>query len=179
LGHLAKLARTLLAITLPLAWCSAQAQDLEGPAIEAAVADGVSSAAVLMTGAIPVSPLLPLMAVGMKAMTFQYTRGLPEHEKPAAYAAATAMWSGAAVNNVCMTASFLTGGGFLPACVAIGFAWGMKSWNDSEPGRQFPGNCAVMRQFMYDPAPACTPPAPRQVAEATRSMISAQELTAP
>jgi hypothetical protein len=170
------LRKILLAIALPAASCCVHAQDAKGQAVQAAVADGVSSAAMLMTGAVAINPLLPLMSVGMKAATLEYTSRLPEHEKPAAYGAATAMWSGTAVNNVCMTASILSGGSFLPACVALGVAWGVRTWKEGERDR-LSGGCAVLREFMYEPEAACN--ARPVVAEATRTAITAQELTAP
>ena len=173
--------RLLAAILLPLACCCARAQDSKDDAVQAAVADGVSGAAVLMSGALPVSPLLPLLAVGMKAATIEYTSRLPQHEQPAAYGAAKAMWAGGTVNNVCMTASFLTGGGFLPACVALGVAWGVQTWNDGERERQFHGNCSALREFTYDLDAACsgTQFVQAGVTAVRRSTITAQDLTAP
>lgn len=175
------LRKLLLAGLLPALCLAARAQDDRDDAVQAAVADGVSGAAVFMSGALPVSPFVPILAVGMKAATIEYTSRLPQHERPAAYGAAKAMWAGGTVNNVCMTASFLTGGSFLPACLALGVAWGVQTWNDGERARQFHGDCTVLREFTYDPELACREAAPGQgtVAEVTRSTITAQDLTAP
>jgi hypothetical protein len=177
----AKSCQLVLAMTLAWSFCCAQAQDARGDAMQAAVADGVSSAAVLMTSAIPFNPLLPIMAVGMKAATFEYTSRLPEHERPAAYAAASAMWAGGAVNNVCMTASFLSGGGFIPACIALGMAWGVQSWRAGERARQSQSNCAVLREFLYDAESECADAGAtlRAAAAPAQQVITAQDLTAP
>jgi hypothetical protein len=165
----------LAALLLAASACCVRAQDAKGDAMQAAVADGVSGAAVMMVGALPINPLLPIVGVGMKAATFEYTSRLPAHEQPAAYGAARAMWAGGAVNNVCMTASFLSGGGFIPACVALGVAWGMQSWKQGERGRQSAANCALLREFLYDPQPACS----ATPGEAAGPVITAQDLTAP
>jgi hypothetical protein len=177
----AKSCQLVLALTLSSPWCCAQAQDARADALQAAVADGVSGAALLVTSAVPFNPLLPIMAVGMKAATLEYTSRLPEHERPAAYGAAKAMWAGGAVNNVCMTASLLSGGGFIPACIALGVAWGVQSWKAGERERLSHTNCAALREFMYDPEGACSAVAGAQETAADRAypVVTAQDLTAP
>lgn len=158
-----------------------RAQDAKEQAVQAAIADGVSTAAVLATGVVSVNPLSPVLFIGMKAATLQYVESLPEKERPGGYASATAMWAGATVNNVCITAAFLTtGGGLLPVCIALGVAWGMKTWNDGELER-FRQACASLRDFAQLPNFECVDPVvPReQTTEGPRPRFSAGELTAP
>src|SRR4051812_24980667 len=71
-----KLAKVLVALALPAAFCCAHAQDARDEAEQAALADGVSTAAVLMTGAVSVNPIVPIVSFGMKAATLEYTRRL-------------------------------------------------------------------------------------------------------
>jgi hypothetical protein len=162
--------------------CCVRAQDAKGQAVQAAVADGVSTAAILATGAVTVNPLLtPVVFIGLKAATFQYAESLPESERPAAYASAAAMWAGATVNNVCITAAFLTtGGGLLPVCIALGVAWGMKTWNDGEQER-FRQACPSLRDFAQMPNFECVDPvgAREKATEGPRPLFSAGELSAP
>ncbi|HEY0824513.1 MAG TPA: hypothetical protein VGD76_12050 [Ramlibacter sp.] len=158
----------------------ALAQDAKGQAVQAAIADGVSTAAVVATGVISVNPLSPVLSFGLSAATLQYAESLPEKDRPAVYASATAMWAGTTVNNVCITAAFLTSGGsLLPVCLALGVAWGMKTWNDGEQER-FRQACPSLRDFAQLPNFECVDLDPRvQAAEAPRALISAGELTAP
>jgi hypothetical protein len=161
--------------------CCVRAQDAKGQAVQAAIADGVSTAAVLATGVVSVNPLSPVVFIGLKAATFQYAESLPESERPAAYASATAMWAGATVNNVCITAAFLTtGGGLLPVCIALGVAWGMKTWNDGEQER-FRQACPSLRDFAQMPNFECVDPvgAREKATEGPRPLFSAGELSAP
>ena len=146
--------RLAVAAALVAGACGAQAQTREG-AQEAAVADALSTAAGLALGAVEVNPLGPLLAIGMKAAMLQHAKTLPDTEQPAAYAMAESVWGGAAANNMCITAAILTGGGFAPACIAQGVAWGMKTWKDSERERQFWEGCALLRQYANEPKLAC------------------------
>ncbi|MEJ8838773.1 hypothetical protein [Ramlibacter sp. AN1133] len=160
---------------LALGLLPARAQDQRGQAMDAAVADGVTTAVGLAASGGLINPLGPLLATAMKAVTFHRASTLPETEQPAAYAAASAWWQGGTVSNVCITAAFLTGGGIAPACFALGAAWGMKTWNDSEHERRFWERCEIVRQFaqrqpvrcVYGPAAreaALHEAAPRQAA---------------
>jgi hypothetical protein len=159
--------------------CCVHAQDAKGQAFQAAVADGLSSAAVLATGAVSLNPLAPVLSFGLNVATLQYAESLPENERPAAYASASAVWSGTTANNLCITVAFLaTGGGLLPVCMAVGVAWGVKTWNEGEQGR-FRQVCAALREFAQPPNFECIEPAapPEQAAKAPHS-FSAADLTA-
>jgi hypothetical protein len=170
-----------VAAVLAASFCSTYAQDTRGQAVNAAVADGLTTAMGLAAGAAEVNPVGPLMAMGMKAVLLRYAEGLPDTEQPAVYAVAASMWSGAAANNLCVTAAILSGGSFAPACVALGVAWGMKTWKESETERQFWEGCAMLRQYANEPAMQCvyTPPAGAMVAAAPRSPARPEELLLP
>jgi hypothetical protein len=159
----------------------AQAQEPEVQARTGAVADGVSSLVSVATGAVAVNPLLPVVGLGFKAATFQYTSGLPETERTGAYAFAAATWQGSAAANVCATASALSGGVFLPACVAMGVAWGWKTWSESARERRLAERCAVLRDFVGKPNLPCAfmPRGLEQPEAPVEAIASAHELMAP
>lgn len=172
----------VVAVTVLAAACaSARVHAAEEQARDAALADGVTTALGLAAGAAELNPLGPVLAIGMKAAVFHYARSLPDTEQPAAYAMATALWSGAAANNLCVTAAILTGGSFAPVCIAVGAAWAMKSWKDSEPERLFWAGCALRRQHANEPGLECiyTPPGEVLVTETMGPVVLAQDLTAP
>jgi hypothetical protein len=177
--------RSVAAVAVAAACAGAGAQDIKQQAVQAAIADGVSGAAVLATGVISVHPLGPVLSWGMKAATLQYAEGLPEHERPAAYGSATAMWAGATVNNVCLTAAFLTTGGVLaPVCIAAGLAWGMKTWNEGKAERDFWEACTSLRDFAQMPNFECVypwqrPPAIAQAQAQPAPASTATEVPAP
>lgn len=175
------LARLAVAAALSAAFVSAHAGDAKEQAANAALADGLTTAFGLAAGAVELNPLGPIAAVGLKAVTHHYAQSLPDTERPAVYAMAASMWSGAAANNVCVAASILTGGALGPACVAIGVAWGLKTWKDTEHERQFWESCAMLREYAKQPELQCVytrPPEPQPElrAEAT---VASQELQAP
>lgn len=121
----------------------------------AILADGLSTAAGLAAGAAEMNPLGPVLSIGVKFAVMEYAKTLPDTEQPAVYAMAASLWSGAAANNVCVTAALLTGGSFAPACIALGVAWGMKAWQESAREREFWEGCALLREYAKDPALAC------------------------
>ncbi|HEX7890781.1 MAG TPA: hypothetical protein VF522_15580 [Ramlibacter sp.] len=136
--------RWILAAALSAALGAAQAQEAQSQARAGAVADGVSSAVGIAAG-VPVNPLLPILGLGMKAVTFKHAESLPEAERPRAYAMAAAGWQGSAAGNACAAVSVLSGGSFLPACVVVGVAWGYKTWKASERERLEAERCAALR----------------------------------
>lgn len=101
----------------------------------AGVADGITTGVALLAGGVELNPLGAVATVALKPVLMAYARTRPEEEQVGYFSAFTAAWSGAAVNNVCIAASLLTGGGFAPACIALGVAWGAKKWQDSEGER--------------------------------------------
>lgn len=181
MSQTATLGKLVLAAAFAVAAGAGHAQDAEQQARTGAVSDGVSMAVGLATGVADMNPVVPVLMMGMKTVTFEYTRTLPETERPAAYATAASVWQGTAVNNACMTAAVLTGGAFLPACVVAGVAWGMKTWNDSERERRFWEHCAIVREFAQQPDFGCVYHAGEtQLAEAADApVLAAQDLVAP
>lgn len=180
-GPWRRLGRIVAFAGLALALGSAQAQDGRSQALHAAIADGVSTAAGLAAGAVEVNPLGPVLALGMKAAMFHYAEGLPDTEQPAAYALGASMWAGAAANNVCVTAALLTSGGFAPVCLALGVAWGMKTWQETEHEREFWEGCALLRAYAGQPALTCvyTTPDTPVASEADHAIVAAGDVTAP
>jgi len=174
---------TLAAAALSAALAATHAQQTEAQARTGAVADGVSSVFGVATHAIAINPLLPLAGLGVKAATLQYTETLPETERPGAYAFAAATWQGGAAANICATASALSGGSLMPACIAAGMAWGMKTWNESARERRLAERCDVLRSFVGKPNLPCEfmPDGIEPVAEqeAPRTVVAAQSLVAP
>lgn len=137
--------KLVLAAVLWAAMAAAQAQEAQAQARAGAVADGVSAVVGLGAG-VPVNPLLPVLGVAFKAATFRRAESLPETERPRAYALAAASWQGSAAGNACAAVSVLSGGAFLPACVAVGVAWGWKTWKASERERRDAERCAALRR---------------------------------
>lgn len=144
----------IVAAALFAALCAARAQEAQSQARSGAVADGVSSVVGIAAGA-PVNPVLPVLGVAFKAATLQHAEGLPETERPRAYAMAAAGWQGSAAGNACAAMSVLSGGSFLPACIAVGAAWGWKTWTASERERRDAERCAALRASARKPKLRC------------------------
>ena len=158
----ASLAKWSVAAVLATSFFSAHAATAEDNAWSGALADGVSTAVGLAVGAAELNPLGPVLAIGVKVAVMHYAGTLPDTQRPAMYAAAASLWQGAAVNNVCITASILSGGSFAPVCLAAGFAWGLKTWSDSEDERLFWEGCASLRQYAGTPDLPCVYTAPQK-----------------
>jgi hypothetical protein len=176
-----RLGKVVAVAGLVAAFGAAQAQEVRSQAVHAAVADGLSTAAGLAAGAVEMNPLGPVLALGMKAAMFRYAEGLPDTEQPSAYALAASMWAGAAANNVCVTAAILTGGSFAPVCVALGVAWGMKTWHATEPEREFWEGCALLRAYAGQPELTCvyTTPDTQLAGGADDPIVAARDVIAP
>ena len=161
--------RLLAAAVLALGLAPAGAQNTREQAMEAAFADGMTTAVGVAASSGAINPVGGLLTIATKAVTFHHASTLPETEQPAAYAAASAMWMGSAVSNVCITAVFLSGGGFAPACLALGAGWGLKAWDDSEHERRFWERCAIVREFAIRQEVDCVYGPPSNVAAAMES----------
>jgi len=157
LGTITKagIGKWIVAAVLAASLGTAQAGGAEDEAVNGAVADGLTTALGLAAGAVELNPVGPVLAIGMKVAVLEYAKSLPETDRPRVYAAAASMWQGAAANNLCIAASLLSGGAFVPACVALGFAWGVKTWKASEPERQFWEACKLMREDAHQPDLTC------------------------
>ena len=176
----ARLARWSVAAVLAASCFSAHAATAEDSAFGGAIADGVSTAIGLAVGAAEMNPLGPVVAIGVKVAVMKYASTLPDTERPALHAAAASLWQGAAVNNVCVAASILSGGSFTPVCLAAGFAWGLKTWKDTEQEREFWVGCAMLRQYAATPDMPCVYTAPgTQLATARGHDVIVQVLEEP
>ena len=176
----AKSRRVMVATVISCSVCAAQAQEAKAQAQTGAVADGVSSVVGIAAGA-PLNPILPILGVAFKAATLQHAETLPENERPRAYAMAAAGWQGSAAGNACAAVSLLSGGSFLPACIAVGGAWGWKTWNASERERLDAERCAALRASARKPKLRC-PVVRKRVQPAATSaqfVITAQEMGSP
>jgi hypothetical protein len=95
----------------------------------AAVADGVSTALALSTGAVETNPLIATSPLGLLALTgakiglVNFARTLPEHERRTVLKASGAVWGGAAVNNLLVLMAAPT-----PVAVLAGVVAGVLSW---------------------------------------------------
>lgn len=140
----ARYCKPLLAAALSAALGAAHAQEAKAQARTGAVADGVSSLVGIAAG-VPVNPLLPLVGMATKEVTFRHAESLPETERPRAYALAAAGWQGSAAANACAVVSVISGGSFLPACIVVGVGWGWNTWKASERERRDAERCAALR----------------------------------
>lgn len=102
-------------------------------AMAAAVADGVSTGMALSAGAIESNPLIATSPVGLIAITglklglVNYADTLPEQEKRFAMKSTSAVWGGAAVNNVLV---FLAAPP--PIAILAGLVTGLVTWTHLE-----------------------------------------------
>lgn len=174
--------KLVLAAALSAAPWLALAQEARDQAHTGAVVDGVSSFVGVAAGA-PLNPLLPVLGVAFKAATLRHAESLPETERPRAYSLAAAGWHGSAAGNVCAALSAISGGSFLPACIAVGVAWGWKTWTATERERQDAERCAALRAAPGKSKLRCAGkrPAPvvRVAAVAPARYLTAQDLVAP
>ncbi|HEX9174486.1 MAG TPA: hypothetical protein VF861_17690 [Telluria sp.] len=95
----------------------------------AAVADGLSTALALSSGAIEMNPLVATSPLGLLALTgakiglVNFAKTLPEHERRTVLKASGAIWGGAAVNNLLVLMAAPT-----PVAVVAGVVVGVLSW---------------------------------------------------
>lgn len=176
-----KARNTVAAAMVSATLVGVHAQEAEAQARTGAVVDGMSAVVGVATHALSVNPILPLVGLGFKAATLQYTDRLPETERTGAYAFSAATWQGSAAANVCATASALSGGSFLPACLAVGMAWGWKTWKESARERRMAERCAALREFTGKRNMPCAfmPRGIEQAEAPARTLAAAQDLVAP
>lgn len=131
----------LRALVLSLLCVTAQAQTAE----QAAAADVATTGIGLALGAAEANPL-GLLTIPGKLIALEYANSLPTGEREYALSAISSMWTGAAVNNLCVIAAVLSCGAFAPACLIVGAAVGMQRWDAGAQERLFWAICARERE---------------------------------
>ncbi|BDT58839.1 hypothetical protein MasN3_23330 [Massilia varians] len=136
---------------------------LDQQAMQAAVADGLSTGLALSAGALEMNPLVPTSPAGLIVLTgakiglVKYADRLPEDEKRTLIKTSSSLWTGAAVNNLMVLLSAPS-----PAAIAAGIVAGVLWWQHSvRVHERVDREMAARRQA---PAPEGEP---RQVAAAS------------
>jgi hypothetical protein len=132
-------------VALLLAFCLTVHAGPAEQAQQSAAADVVTTGVGLALGAAEANPL-GLALIPLKLIALDYAAGLPDGEKQTAQHALSALWTGAASNNLCIIAILVTGGMMAPVCVAIGVVTAAHSWQSGSLERDFWMVCASERQ---------------------------------
>jgi hypothetical protein len=127
---------------------------LQEQAEKAAVADSLTTLGGLALGAAEANPL-GLVTLLAKAPMLARVKKLPQDEQAEWHATYSAMWGGAAANNLCIVGAILTGGALAPVCPVVGIAWGMKKWNASAMERELWAICRQERVYWGNPHMTC------------------------
>lgn len=105
---------------------------LDRNAVQAAVADGVTTGLAISAGALEMNPLVSTSPAGLLALTgakialVNYADRLPEDEKRMVIKTSSSLWTGAAVNNLMVLLSVPS-----PAAIAVGMVAGVLWWQHS------------------------------------------------
>lgn len=105
---------------------------LDKNAMNAAMADGLTTGMALSAGALEMNPLISTSPAGLIALTgakiglVKLADGLPEDEKRMVIKSSGAVWTGAAVNNLMVLLSTPT-----PVAIAAGVVAGVLWWRHS------------------------------------------------
>ena len=140
--------RLIATIALLLATTGVSAQTTERAA-DAAALDVLTTAAGLAMGAAEANPV-GLLTLPGKLIALDYAQGLPTGEREHALSVISAVWRGAAANNLCIVVAIATGGAFGPACAVAGLAVALREWESTAIERQFWAVCAWHRQTQPD-----------------------------
>ncbi|MFC5458789.1 hypothetical protein [Massilia niabensis] len=151
--HLARTAATVLLVVSTLTGCATVSLPSQAPedmaseaapspekrierldknAVHAAVADGISTSLALSAGAMEMNPLISTSPIGLVALTgakiglVKFAGRLPEPQKRLVIKASSAVWGGAAVNNLMVLMSAPS-----PVAVAAGVVAGVLWWRHS------------------------------------------------
>lgn len=101
----------------------------ENSAITAAIADGVTTNLALSAGAVEANPLIFTSPLGLVALTgmkiglVKYAETLPESEKRLTLKSTSALWGGAAVNNLMVLFAAPP-----PVAIIAGLVMGIATW---------------------------------------------------
>lgn len=130
-----------------IASSAAQGMDGADSAITAAVADGVTTGMALSLGsAVELNPLISTSPLGLVAMTgmkiglVKFAETLPEEDKRVAMKTSSAVWGGAAMNNLLV---LLAAPG--PLSVLVGLVTGIATWMHMENQYQEQDRLAAVR----------------------------------
>jgi len=102
---------------------------LDKNAMQAAVADGVSTGLALSSGAVEMNGLISTSPIGLVALTgakiglVKFADRLPENEKRLVIKTSSSLWGGAAVNNLMVLMSAPS-----PVAIAAGVVAGVLWW---------------------------------------------------
>lgn len=140
--------RLIATLALLLATTGASAQTSERAA-DAAALDVLTTAAGLAMGAAEANPL-GLLTLPGKLIALEHAKTLPTGEREHALSVISAVWRGAAANNLCIVVAIATGGAFGPACAVAGLAVALREWESTAIERQFWAVCAWHRQTQPD-----------------------------
>lgn len=105
---------------------------LDKNAMQAAVADGVTTGLALSAGALEMNPLISTSPAGLLVLTgakiglVKYADRLPEDEKRALIKTSGSLWTGAAINNLMVLLSAPP-----PVAIAAGVMAGVLWWRHS------------------------------------------------
>lgn len=138
---------------------------LDKNAVHAAVADGISTGLALSAGAVEMNPLISTSPLGLVALTgakiglVKFADRLPEPEKRLVIKSTSAVWGGAAVNNLMVLMSAPS-----PVALAAGVVAGVLWWRHSTRVYERADRELAARQ--QQPAPDTAAPQPEVVAEA-------------
>jgi hypothetical protein len=155
-------------------------------AMGAAVADGVSTGFALASGAVEANPLVSPTPLGLLALTgvkvavVNYANRLPEDQKRTALKTSTAVWGGAAVNNLLVLAAVSP-----PFPIIAGLVMGYLGWRQmSQRYEEYDRVVALQaKQHSVNTLTACNSepaPAPAQVPapEVAQAQAPAQQVAA-
>jgi hypothetical protein len=143
-----------LLLVFALAYVPAHASTLQEQAETAAAADSISTLGGLALGAVEANPL-GIVSLIAKIPILAYVKTLPPDEQAEWHATYSAVWGGAAANNVCIVGAILTGGVLAPLCPIVGVAWAMNQWNASAMERELWSICRQERAYWNNPQMPC------------------------
>lgn len=143
-----------LLLVLVLWHLPGQSATLQEQAEAAAAADGLTTLGGLALGAAEANPL-GLISLIAKIPLLAHVKTLPQDEQAEWHATYSAIWGGAAANNLCIVGAILTGGVLAPLCPIVGIAWGMNKWNASAMERELWAICRAERAYWKNPQMTC------------------------
>lgn len=117
----------------PQATDASSASAVPKAAMQAAVADGVTTALALAGGAVEMNPLVPTSPLGLvgltgaKVLLVKYAETLPEEDKRTVMKSTSGLWGGAAMNNLMVLL-----GAPPPVPLFAGAIMGVLAWRHAE-----------------------------------------------